>query len=230
MLQNLSSSDSRAYLDHRLRVAGWRGGRLFSSMAERLLISDAQGRARRLNILADKALLAAFAESKKQVNRKHVQRAIQDTGANFASSSDSLPGNKISPTFLVICLILTSLITFLITNPKIQADFLIALFDLPFLTQAQSAKPTDSPMKRISRREEYPSTAIFSPPHTPEIAPENKISLNTQPLVVNKATQPLNNEIKVESGSDKENLSKIDSEIKGNNQALKPPAEFFPGK
>ena len=84
-LRNLSREDSVAYLDHRLRVAGWRGSRMFSWYAERLLLNDAKGRARRINILADKALLAAFADNKKQVRAKHVRLAIRDAGANFAT-------------------------------------------------------------------------------------------------------------------------------------------------
>ncbi|HEX7455329.1 MAG TPA: AAA family ATPase [Gallionella sp.] len=86
MLRNLSRDDASAYLNHRLKIAGWRGGRLFSGSGARLLLTDAQGRARRLNLIADKALLAAFAEGKRQVNAKHVRMAIQDAGANFSSA------------------------------------------------------------------------------------------------------------------------------------------------
>lgn len=84
-LGSLSKEDSLAYLDHRLRVAGWRGSRMFSWWAERLLLRDAKGRARRLNILADKALLAAYADNQKRVLARHVRLAIRDAGANFAT-------------------------------------------------------------------------------------------------------------------------------------------------
>ena len=86
VLRNLSKEDSRAYLDHRLRVAGWRGGRMFTWYAERLLLADAKGRARRMNLLADKALLAAYADNKKQVHAKHVRLAMKDAGLNFVAS------------------------------------------------------------------------------------------------------------------------------------------------
>ncbi|MDD2721756.1 MAG: AAA family ATPase [Gallionella sp.] len=85
VLNNLSRRDASAYLDHRLRVAGWRGGRIFTWLGEQLLITDARGRARRLNLLADKALLAAFAEGKRQVDVRHVLIAIKESGANFSS-------------------------------------------------------------------------------------------------------------------------------------------------
>jgi MSHA biogenesis protein MshM len=85
MLNNLSHDDANAYLDHRLQIAGWRGGRLFSAVAARLLLTDAQGRARRINLIADKALLAAYAEGKDHVSAHHVRLAIQDAGSNFAT-------------------------------------------------------------------------------------------------------------------------------------------------
>lgn len=85
MLNNLSADDASAYLNHRLQIAGWRGGRLFSAVAARLLLADAQGRARRINLIADKALLAAFAEDKTCVSARHVRLAIQDAGSNFAT-------------------------------------------------------------------------------------------------------------------------------------------------
>ena len=85
MLRNLSRRDSASYLDHRLHVAGWREGRMFSGLAERLLLTDAQGRVRRLNLIADKSLLAAFSQGNCRVNAKHVYLAIKDAGVNFSS-------------------------------------------------------------------------------------------------------------------------------------------------
>lgn len=85
VLQNFSWGDASCYLDHRLRIAGWRGGRMFTACAEFLLLADARGRVRRINVIADKALLAAYAEGKKQVNARHVRLAIRDIGANLVN-------------------------------------------------------------------------------------------------------------------------------------------------
>lgn len=89
MLHSLSRNDASRYLEHRLRVAGWQGERMFSVFSEQMLLNDAKGRARRLNLIADKSLLAAFADGKQQVSARHVRLAIQDAGANFFSSFDS---------------------------------------------------------------------------------------------------------------------------------------------
>lgn len=101
MLRNLSKNDAAAYLDHRLRIAGWRGAGLFSKMAEHLLLTDARGRARRLNLIADKALLAAYATGKKQVGARHVRLAIQDAGANFTEARVK-PGWKTAAIWLTL--------------------------------------------------------------------------------------------------------------------------------
>jgi len=77
-LTPLDGDDACAYVYHRLRLAGWLGGNLFESSALRLLVGASHGRARAIHLLADKALLAAFADGARQVSKPHVHRAIAD--------------------------------------------------------------------------------------------------------------------------------------------------------
>ena len=67
------------YLMFRLRAAGYFGPPMFTTPAVKKLANAADGLVRRVNILADKALLAAFAENVYQVTPKHVQAAIKDS-------------------------------------------------------------------------------------------------------------------------------------------------------
>lgn len=67
------------YLMFRLRAAGYFGPPMFTPAAVKKLANAADGLVRRVNILADKALLAAFAENVYQVTPKHVQAAISDS-------------------------------------------------------------------------------------------------------------------------------------------------------
>ena len=67
------------YLMFRLRAAGYFGPPMFTAPAVKKLANAADGLVRRVNILADKALLAAFAENVYQVTPKHVQAAIKDS-------------------------------------------------------------------------------------------------------------------------------------------------------
>ncbi|MGQ0443381.1 MAG: AAA family ATPase [Methylophilaceae bacterium] len=78
-LTPLHSNEIGEYLIFRLRAAGYFGPHLFNSAAIKKLSNAAQGLVRRVNILADKSLLAAFAENGYQVTPKHVQAAIADS-------------------------------------------------------------------------------------------------------------------------------------------------------
>ena len=75
----LEEQDVGEYLIFRLRTAGYFGPHLFNKSAIRRLYKASEGLVRRVNILADKALLAAFAENVYQVTPKHVKAAIGDS-------------------------------------------------------------------------------------------------------------------------------------------------------
>lgn len=71
------------YLQHRLRVAGYRGPALFSRSARWALFRHSDGMPRLVNVLAHKALLAAFGEGAERVGYGHVRRAVKDTESAF---------------------------------------------------------------------------------------------------------------------------------------------------
>ncbi|HRH30019.1 MAG TPA: AAA family ATPase, partial [Aquabacterium sp.] len=75
-LQPLNAPEAAAYIEHRLRRAGWQGGALFEARALSQLIEASGGRIRAIHLLADKALLAAFAQGARQVGPEHVRLAI----------------------------------------------------------------------------------------------------------------------------------------------------------
>jgi MSHA biogenesis protein MshM len=78
-LAPLQTKEIGEYLMFRLRAAGYFGPPMFTAQAVKKLANAADGLVRRVNILADKALLAAFAENVYQVTPKHVQAAISDS-------------------------------------------------------------------------------------------------------------------------------------------------------
>jgi MSHA biogenesis protein MshM len=75
----LNADEVRSYIAFRLRAAGYHGPDLFSPNVVRYMTRATGGLTRRINIVADKALLAAFAENTHNVNAKHVRAAIQDS-------------------------------------------------------------------------------------------------------------------------------------------------------
>jgi type II secretory pathway predicted ATPase ExeA len=77
-LEPLVHDDIAQYLDFRMRAAGYRGPNVFEPAALKLIAKASQGLTRRINILADKALLASFAAGSHQVGAKETQAAIKD--------------------------------------------------------------------------------------------------------------------------------------------------------
>lgn len=78
-LQGMARDEVGHYLAHRLRVAGYRGDAIFATGAVRALHRASRGTPRLINILAHKALLAAFGEGRHDVAPVHVRRAAADT-------------------------------------------------------------------------------------------------------------------------------------------------------
>jgi len=78
-LEPLVRSDIENYIDFRMRAAGYRGPKIFSSGAVRIITQVSEGLTRRVNILADKALLAAFASGTHGVSETEVKRAVRDS-------------------------------------------------------------------------------------------------------------------------------------------------------
>ena len=78
-LGTLNLQDVEYYLAHRLGIAGYRGPRLFSRDAVRLLFRASRGLPRLINILAHKAMMAGYGEGARYVTDKYVKLAIIDT-------------------------------------------------------------------------------------------------------------------------------------------------------
>ncbi len=78
-LEPLVRSDIENYVDFRMRAAGYRGPKVFNAGAIKLIANASQGLTRRVNILSDKALLAAFAAGTHAVTQAEAKRAVRDT-------------------------------------------------------------------------------------------------------------------------------------------------------
>jgi type II secretory pathway predicted ATPase ExeA/septal ring-binding cell division protein DamX len=79
MMQPLSKKVIEEYLLFRMRAAGYHGPDIFSPAAINLIGKASSGLMRRVNILADKSLLAAFVENTHNIETRHVQAAIRDS-------------------------------------------------------------------------------------------------------------------------------------------------------
>ncbi len=90
-LPPLSAQEVGEYLMFRMRAVGYRGPDLFSTAVVKRIAQASAGLTRRINLIADKALLAAFSENTHTVQPKHVAAAIRDSefARDTATASDS---------------------------------------------------------------------------------------------------------------------------------------------
>lgn len=75
-LPRLTVGEVARYLDFRLQKAGYQGAFPFSSVAVRMIALKSDGFLRRINVLADKCLLAAFSRQTKKINCSLVLKVI----------------------------------------------------------------------------------------------------------------------------------------------------------
>lgn len=78
-LRKLNAAEVKDYMQHRLKLAGLApGSTIFDEAAFAAISRISQGIARRVNILGDKSMLAAFADSADVITAKHVKKAAAD--------------------------------------------------------------------------------------------------------------------------------------------------------
>jgi MSHA biogenesis protein MshM len=78
-MRPLTLAEVAKYLSFRMRAAGYRGPEVFTPRAVRRIGRAADGLTRRINILADKALLAAYTENTHAITHRHVRAAVADS-------------------------------------------------------------------------------------------------------------------------------------------------------
>lgn len=71
--------DILKYLNFRLRAVGYKGPDIFNKKTAGVIKKYSDGLTRRINILADKAMLAAFSEGSHTVTSSHVKSAAKDS-------------------------------------------------------------------------------------------------------------------------------------------------------
>lgn len=97
-LEPLVRADIAQYLDFRMHAAGYRGPSVFPPESVRRIAKASEGLSRRINILADKALLAAFANGIHEVGPREIEAAIKDAG--FAGAQRAAPARQLIPPLL----------------------------------------------------------------------------------------------------------------------------------
>ncbi len=77
-LAPLKQPDVASYIEFRLRAAGYHGPNPFTDEAIRMITRISEGLSRRINIIADKALLAAYSAGSHKIDCGEIKTAEQD--------------------------------------------------------------------------------------------------------------------------------------------------------
>lgn len=78
-LESLDREGIERYVSHRLSTAGYNGAAVFTTRALDDLHAVSHGIPRLVNILSHKAMMVAFGRGDRQVDREHIEKAIEDT-------------------------------------------------------------------------------------------------------------------------------------------------------
>lgn len=114
-LQAMNADDTTAYIEHRLGIAGWNRGHLFTPSALRRVYQETRGNPRMINILCDRALLIGYADNLAQLDIQEVRRAGIEVRRQHSVFRGSRP---VLGLFLLIPLFAFSLWAL----PRMQAD------------------------------------------------------------------------------------------------------------
>jgi len=96
VIRPLSSRETARYVAERLLVAGHAKGDLFSEAAQKELHRFSGGVPRVINVLADNALLVAFAKQARSVKGAMVREAARDVGLSPAAGEGGAKGSESS--------------------------------------------------------------------------------------------------------------------------------------
>ena len=81
-LEPLTQDEIHTYLNFRMREVGYTGPELINPTVAKKVEMHSDGLLRRINIIADKILLSAFAEGTHNLSAKHVTAAVNDSAFN----------------------------------------------------------------------------------------------------------------------------------------------------
>jgi type II secretory pathway predicted ATPase ExeA len=156
-LEPLTADEVRAYLHFRLQTAGCPWPQLFSPKSERILAKASEGLTRRINILADKALLASYAdpaarqeprsssgEIMPMVLPRHVKIAVADSAYGSRFMEQYLPWSGYAVAVVAVALLIFVLFKYVwIGNESLAVTASISALAAPIAeAQTDAASPT----------------------------------------------------------------------------------------
>lgn len=197
-LSPLKPNEIRDYLNFRLRAGGYRGPDLFSPAIVNSISKASGGLTRRINLIADKAMLAAFSENTHTLRVKHIKEAVRDSEfSRYERSTTPLHWGLALVLFMVgagLGMGLYALFTTYLSEPAQAPAAATSVAPKPQI-EAQTVKPAEpAPVQSETLIAAAPNAAVTAPAEVPpKTEPANKVpespavsmiaSTNTEPAV-----------------------------------------------
>ncbi|MBF0382527.1 MAG: AAA family ATPase [Magnetococcales bacterium] len=166
-LSPFAQDEVQEYLMFRLRGAGYRGPNPFSTGAMKKIRKLSNGLSRRINLLADKSLLAAFIEKQDSVAAKHVEKA--------AAESSFVPVRNWHKMVL-----------------KLAVLFVVAVPIAGWIGYQLASKGGDQPTRPTAENKQQSVARLSEPAPSPQITATPASSVKMRPTAnTNNITKPL---------------------------------------
>ena len=173
-LMPLDKEEVAAYVNHRLSIAGCENQNIFPASVLQQLFQYTGGVPRLMNLIADRALLGAYASEQTKVN-KHILRQARD---EVLGAYEKNQAEHRSPLKLILLLVLI-------------VGIGIWLWQMPLPKQEVVIQPTPSKVVTITPK---PSLEIDEPeavaPETTVIAPKAEPAAKPEPTIMEQPTLP----------------------------------------
>jgi type II secretory pathway predicted ATPase ExeA len=138
-MRPLAAAEVAKYLAFRMRAAGYRGPDVFASRAANRIARASGGLTRRINILADKSLLAAYSEAAHAVTERHAKAAVADSEFDSAGGRRSWRPLALAAAGLAMGLVLGAAIQWLLVAapvPSVPAPAAVPVKRVPAASAA----------------------------------------------------------------------------------------------
>ena len=93
----MDSSETRAYIEHRLKMVGWRDDPVIQDDAFSLIYEKSRGIPRKINTLCDRMLIMGYLEELHSFGTQEVNEVIQDINQEFDASGLEFDESNLSP-------------------------------------------------------------------------------------------------------------------------------------
>jgi len=183
-MRELTIIEIRYYIDHRIRLAGYRGDRLFDDSSIKLITEISGGLNRRIHLLADKALMAAYADSSQTVRVEHVNISAKELFTNkqlVKKKKTNLFSNKyFNPQYAFSSILLVVIIIAIVNSnlfSKSDVESQLSASTKSNVNENQQPKPIETKAEELSIKNETSKPVEPTVNQvTPESTEENNIS------------------------------------------------------